>query len=78
MLTITLKKILLRFLVFSFLLIDSTEILENVKESVKIAKEAVSLDVTDGRSWCMSPPFFMIYSEHVFVALIIRSQFCFH
>lgn len=30
---------------------ESTEILENVKESVKIAKEAVSLDVTDGKSW---------------------------
>lgn len=27
--------------------------LENVKESVKIAKEAVSLDVADGSSWCM-------------------------
>eukprot|EP00795_Rhopilema_esculentum_P001132 gene1132-15476_t len=30
---------------------DSTEILENVKESVKIAKEAVGQDFSDGRSW---------------------------
>lgn len=34
--------------------IDNSEKFKNICESVDIAKEAVSLDVSDGKSWRMS------------------------
>ena len=37
---------------FDLLFLDYNSKVSNVRGSVDTAKEAVSLDVTDGRSWC--------------------------
>ncbi len=44
---------------------DSNEVLANIKESVQIAKEAVSQDLDDGRSWCKLP-----FTFNVFILVI--------
>ncbi len=42
-------------IITSFVTLDSTQKKKNIEESVKAAKESVSLDVSDGTSWCMPP-----------------------
>jgi len=38
---------------------DPEERKQNIEESLKLAKEAVELDITDGTSWCTYQCFFI-------------------